>query len=81
MKSHVRTVASVLVSLFFVTVGTLRLKAQIVNGIRAHLDHSFVIGNTTLPPGEYTFRMVDNTDLSMMTATSENNKVSVDFIV
>src|ERR1019366_4918624 len=26
---------------------------------------SFVIGNTTLPPGEYTFRMVDNTDLSM----------------
>ena len=63
MKSHVRTLAPVLVSLFFVTAGTPRLNAQIVNGIRARLDHSFVIGNTTLPPGEYTFRMVMITGL------------------
>jgi hypothetical protein len=81
MKSHVRTLAPVLVSLFFVIAGTPRLNAQIVNGIRARLDHSFVIGNATLPPGEYTFRMVDNTDLSMMTVTSENDKVTVEFIV
>ncbi|MGO4885523.1 MAG: hypothetical protein ACLP59_32575 [Bryobacteraceae bacterium] len=81
MKNHLRTLTPVIVSLFFVAAGTQRLNAQIVNGIRARLDHSFVIGNTTLPPGEYNFRMVDNTELSMMTVTSENDKVTVEFIV
>ena len=45
------------------------------------VDHSFIIGNTTLLPGEYTFRMMQDSDLAVMTATSENDKTSVDFIV
>ena len=82
MKSHVRTLAPVLASLFFVTAGAPRLHAQIVNDIRARVDHNFVVGNTTLPPGEYTFRMrQSDPDLTVMTATGENDKTCVEFIV
>jgi hypothetical protein len=81
MKRHLRTLAPVLISLFFVTAGAPWVNAQITNEIRAHLDHSFVIGNTTLPPGDYTFRMVQDSDLSEMTATSANDKTSVEFLV
>jgi hypothetical protein len=81
MKTHLRTLAPVLVSLFFVTAGAPWLNAQITNEIRVHLDHTFVIGNTTLPPGEYTFRMMQDSDLSVMTVTGENDKTNVEFIV
>ncbi len=81
MKSHLRTLAPVLVSLFLITAGAAWLNAQITNAIRAHIDHSFVIGNTTLPPGDYTFRVRQDSDLSVMTASSEDNKTVVDFIV
>lgn len=82
MKSHLRMLPPVLlISLLFVTAGAALLNAQIADPIRAHVDHSFIIGNTTLPPGEYTFRMMQDSDLAVMTATSENDKTSVDFIV
>jgi hypothetical protein len=81
MKINLRSLTPVLVGLLFVTPGALWLNAQITNEIRTHIDHSFVIGNTTLPPGEYTFRMVPNSDLSVMTATNENDKTSVAFLV
>jgi hypothetical protein len=81
MKNHLRTLAPVLVTLLFVTAGAPWLNAQIIDAIRAHVDHSFIIGNTTLPPGEYTFRMMQDSDLAVMTATSENDKTTVEFIV
>jgi len=82
MKSHLRMLPPVLlISLLFVTAGAALLNAQIADPIRAHVDHSFIIGNTTLPPGEYTFRMMQDSDLAVMNATSENDKTSVDFIV
>lgn len=81
MKHNPRTVATVLGSLLLVSAGAPLLNAQIADPIRAHVDHSFIIGNTTLPPGEYTFRMAQDSDLAVMTATSENDKTSVDFIV
>jgi hypothetical protein len=81
MKNAVGMLPLVLFSFVFVIAGTSFLNAQITNTIQAHIDHSFVIGNTTLPPGEYTFRMLQNTDLEVMTATSENDKTSVSFIV
>lgn len=49
MKSHLRKLAPVLVSLFFVTAGAPWLNSQIDHEMRAHVDHSFMIGNTTLP--------------------------------
>jgi hypothetical protein len=81
MKKDLRTLATVLVSLFFVTASAPWLSAQIANEIRAHLDHSFVIGNTTLPPGDYTFRMVQDSDSSVMTVTSQDDKISEEFLV
>ncbi len=81
MKNPLRTLATVLVGLFFVTAGAPCLHAQILNAINAHIDHAFVIGNTTLPPGDYTFRMMTGSNLQAMTVTSKNNKTSVEFIV
>jgi hypothetical protein len=78
MKNHLRTLAPALVSLLFVTAAAPWLNAQIMNPIRAHVEHN---GNTTLPPGEYTFRMMQDSDLAVMTVTSENDKTTVDFIV
>ncbi|HUO15717.1 MAG TPA: hypothetical protein VMX38_12075 [Verrucomicrobiae bacterium] len=81
MKNAMRMLAPVLLAFIFVIPGTPFLNAQITNTIQAHINHSFVIGNTTLPPGEYTFRMLQGTDLQAMTATSENDKTSVSFDV
>lgn len=81
MKDALRMSAPVLLSFIFAIAGAPFLNAQITNMIQAHIDHSFVIGNTTLPPGDYTFRILSNSDLQVMTATSENDKTSVSFIV
>ena len=81
MKNFLRTLGPVLAGLYLIATGVPRSNAQIENDIRAHLDHSFVIGNSTLPPGDYTFHMSENTDLSVMTATSSNDKISVEFLV
>lgn len=46
--------------------------AQITNPIRAHVSHSFMIGDKTLPPGDYTFRVEGNSDEGIMTAQNQN---------
>lgn len=46
--------------------GTATLRAQITNPIMAHVNHSFMIGDQTLPPGDYTFRIEGNSDLGVM---------------
>ncbi len=81
MKRYLRTLAALVACLFFVVLEAPLLNAQIANEIRAHLNHSFVIGNTTLPPGEYTFQVLQDSQNSVMTATSENDKTSVSFVV
>ncbi len=81
MKSYIRRLAHVLPGLFFAAVGAAHLNAQITNAIQAHINHSFVIGDKTLSPGEYTFRIVKNSDLSVMTARRENGKSAVEFSV
>jgi hypothetical protein len=79
MKSPVRTLALAAVSLFLVTAGAPWLKSQITNDIRAHIDHSFMIGDKTLPPGDYTFRMMQGSDLTVMTVLDNNGKAIADF--
>lgn len=81
MKYRMRTLALVLVALLFVTASAPWSNAQIMNAIRAHVDHSFIIGNTTLPSGEYTFRMMGDSDLQVMTATNDKGNTTVEFIV
>lgn len=81
MLCHVKKVLPVLVGLLFLIPGAPWVSAQIANEIKAHIDHPFVIGDTTLPPGDYTFRVMQGTELSVMTATNENDKTTVNFIV
>jgi hypothetical protein len=73
--------AAVLFVLPSVTFAGPWLNAQITGQIRAHINHSFVIGNTTLPPGDYVFQYLADSDLSVMTANSENDKTTVVFAV
>jgi hypothetical protein len=80
MKRHVRTLTPVLLTVFIAT-GAQILNAQIMNAIQAHVDHSFTIGNKTLPPGDYTFRMSTDPDESLMTATNQDGTNVAQFLV
>jgi hypothetical protein len=71
MKSHFSTLAPVIIALALTTAAS-RLNAQITNPIRAHINHSFMVGDKTLPPGDYTFRIEGNSDLGVMTVQSGN---------
>jgi len=64
--THLRTLAPALTALLFATAGALSLNAQITNPIQAHINHTFVIGDKVLPPGDYTFRMEQNSNLELM---------------
>ena len=52
--------------------------AQITNEIQATISHSFIVGNTTLPPGQYDFRVMSDSDLTIMKVTSADGKHSVE---
>ncbi len=80
MKRHVRTLAPVLIA-FFAVAGAQTLNAQIVDAIQAHVDHSFVIADKTLPPGEYTFRISTDPDQSFMIVTNQNGTNAAQFLV
>jgi len=81
MKRQLRTLGPILVILCFATIGAQWVHAQIIDEIQAHLDHSFVVGNTTLPPGDYIFRVAQDSELAVMTVTSANGKTVVDVLV
>lgn len=53
------------------------LTAQITNEIKAHIDHSFVVADKTLPPGDYTFRTQgDGTGAIMVARNSRGDNVA-----
>jgi hypothetical protein len=81
MKSPVKTFAPALISLLLVTAGAARLHAQITNPIQAHIDHSFLIGDKTLPPGDYTFRVEENSDLGVMEVQNKSGEHVAQFNV
>ena len=80
MKNHVQLLVPVVAS-FLLTAGAACLQAQITRPIQARVNHSFVIGDKTLPPGEYTFRIESNTDLGVMTARNHRGDVVAQFDV
>jgi hypothetical protein len=67
--------------LFFMTAGGSWANAQITNALQAHVNHSFVIGDKTLPPGEYTFRMEGDSNLGVMTVQNKNGDTVAQFNV
>ena len=64
-----------------ITIGAQSAHAQIVSPIEAHINHPFTIGNLTLPPGQYTFRMLSGSDLTAMTVTSADGNTTDEFLV
>jgi len=56
-------------------------KADITGQVDANIPFQFHVGNTTLPAGKYVFRMMNGTDLMVMTVTSEDNKIAEEFLV
>lgn len=81
MKNPVPVLALVAGSLFFLPFAAPQLSAQITSQIRAHVRHSFVIGDKTLPPGRYTFRIEGNSDEGVMTARDSKGDVVAQFNV
>ncbi|MGI9070260.1 MAG: hypothetical protein ACR2JB_02750 [Bryobacteraceae bacterium] len=55
--------------------------AQITNPIEAHINHKFTIDNTTLPPGQYTFRILQGSDMSAMGVKSADGNIAHEFLV
>jgi len=72
MKMHLKSLAPVLASLFLSAGGAAVLNAQITAPIQAHIGHSFMVGDKTLPPGDYTFRVEPNTQQSVMTVQTRS---------
>lgn len=70
MKKYL--LAPVLAGFGFVALSALSLQAQITNPIQAHVKHSFIIGDKTLPAGDYTFRIEGGTDLGVMSVQNQN---------
>lgn len=56
-------------------------QAQISDQIDANIHHSFIVGNTTLPPGRYVFRTLQHSDLQIMTVSSAAGGASAEFLV
>jgi hypothetical protein len=56
-------------------------QAQISERIVANVPHSFIVNNTTLPPGRYTLRMVHLTNQTVMRLSSADGRTSTDFLV
>jgi hypothetical protein len=81
MKHHLVTSGFSSLVLFLLAVSGQTLNAQITSEITAHLDHNFIIGDKTLPPGDYTFRFIGENNLTAMNATSADGKNTVDFAV
>jgi hypothetical protein len=71
MKRYIETMALVAIMLLFVTEGAPGLRAQIINPIRAQINHSFVVANEVLPPGQYTFRIEHDTNQGVMTVQND----------
>jgi hypothetical protein len=85
MKSR-KTTRYQLLSLFIASVVALTMyptqsQAQLVGSLEADIPFQFHVGNTKLPPGKYTIRMLDDSELKIMEISSADKSVSALFEV
>jgi hypothetical protein len=73
MKKYL--LSPVLAGFGLIALSTLSLHAQITAPVRAHIAHSFMIGDKTMPPGNYTFRVESNTNQGAMEVQNEHGDV------
>ncbi len=78
---HLKTsiFSAVAVSLLFLSAPFVR--GQIIGQVEADIHHRFIVANATLPPGHYTFHMLTDSDLQVMTATSADGNEGIEFLV
>jgi hypothetical protein len=75
-----------LASLFIALVAAITMyptkaPAQIVGSLQADIPFQFHVGNVKLPPGKYTIRALDNSDLKLMEISSADGSTSALFQV
>jgi hypothetical protein len=63
------------------TMNPIKAQAQITGTLEADIPFQFHVGNTKLPAGKYTIRVVDNSDLSVMEISSADGSTSALFDV
>lgn len=81
---RIRTVASLVVFAFavsFLIAAAQPAQAQITEQIDASIHHPFTVADTTLPPGQYVFRMISQYNQSAMLVTNKSGKESAEFLV
>jgi hypothetical protein len=79
-----RKFRTILVSISAAGLGLLTTQiasAQITHQLKADIHHDFTIGNTTLPPGEYVFRVMQDSDNDVMNVRAANGDLSEDFLI
>lgn len=76
-----KLLAPVLAGLGMMMLSPLGLKAQITVPVRAHIAHSFMIGDRMLPPGDYTFRVESNTNQGAMEVQNKEGENVAQFNV
>jgi hypothetical protein len=73
---------SLLIALVFaLTIYPAKAHAQIIGNLEVNIPFQFHAGNTKLPPGNYTIRMLDNSDLTVMEISSADGSTSALFQV
>lgn len=73
MKRNQRFVISVLIGCMWMAAFVAGLRAQITNMIQAQINHSFVVGDKTLPPGAYSFLVQSDGNLMTIRNSKGDN--------
>lgn len=68
-------------SVFALTMYPIKSQAQLVGSLEADIPFQFHVGNTKLPPGKYTIRMLDDSELKIMEISSADESISALFEV
>jgi hypothetical protein len=68
-------------SVFALAMCPIKSQAQLVGSLEADIPFQFHVGNAKLPPGKYTIRMLDDSELKIMEISSADESVSALFEV
>lgn len=68
-------------SVFALTMYPIKSQAQLVGSLEADIPFQFHVGNTKLPPGKYTIRMLGDSELKIMEISSADESISALFEV
>jgi hypothetical protein len=73
--------SSLIALVFALTIYPTRAHAQIIGDLEVNIPFQFHAGNSTLPPGKYFIRMLDDSNLTVMEISSADGSTSALFYV